>query len=604
MLQVIGLSKGFGSQVLFENISFNLNPGERLGVVGRNGHGKSTLFRLLLGQESIDSGSIKLPRDYRLGHLSQKLVFSEKNVLSEACLGLPELEGGWKEVYKAETVLHGLGFSDHDFRQCPLNLSGGFQIRLNLAKLLVSEPNLLLLDEPTNYLDIPSVRWLIRFLNAWPDELMLITHDRGFMDQVTTHTLAIHRGSIKKVEGNTTKLYEQIATEEELHEKTRINQLKKREKTEEFINRFRAKASKASAVQSRVKALEKIESLDQLMEVAALSFRFNSLPFQGRYICSIKDLSFGFDRDKMLISDFSLSIRAGERIGVIGQNGKGKTTLLNLLAGEFQPSSGAIAFSENAKLAYFGQTNVERLDPEKTIESEVSEANPSNSRTHTRNICGAMMFGGDLALKKIKVLSGGERSRVLLAKVLAQPCNILLLDEPTNHLDMESSEELREAISDFSGAVMFVTHDEILLRQVATRLIVFDRERVCLFDGGYDDFLGSVGWNAEGTEEASSLKPSVRKLDSKNQQARNKKIRKEKLKPLERKMAKIENQIISLEELQKKEQDELIEITRSGYGADAVKLTRLIAEKQKRIDELFLELEELSEEHQRVLSEI
>src|SRR3989304_1688767 len=251
MLKVSGLEKAYGSQVIFDNVSFVMNPGGRLGVAARNGHGKTTLFRMILGEEQPDAGVISIPSYYTIGHLSQHIHFIEDTVLKEGCLSLPVSEDGVDESYKVETILMGLGFSVDDFNRNPNEFSGGYQVRLNLAKVLVSEPNLLLLDEPTNYLDIVSVRWLIRFLRDWPNELMIITHDRNFMDNVTTHTMAIHRSKIKKVAGNTYKLYEQIAMEEEVYEKTRVNDDKKRKEIEEFVNRFRAKATKAKAVQSR-----------------------------------------------------------------------------------------------------------------------------------------------------------------------------------------------------------------------------------------------------------------------------------------------------------------------------------------------------------------
>ncbi|MCB0334001.1 MAG: ATP-binding cassette domain-containing protein [Bdellovibrionales bacterium] len=607
MLQISNLSKSYGHQVLFEQVDFTVHAGERVGIVGRNGHGKSTLFRILLGEESYDTGSIKVPKDYRIGHLSQHLVFEKPTVLDEACLGLKVQEGGWVETYKAEAVLLGLGFSEDDLKKSPQMLSGGFQIRLNLAKLLVSSPNLLLLDEPTNYLDLPSVRWLARFLTQWEHEVMIITHDRGFMDRVTTHTMAIHRKKVKKIRGNTTKLYNQIEQEEIIHEQTRVNQEKKREKTEEFINRFRYKASKATQVQSKIKMLEKMGTLDALEEIQDLSFRFRECPFSGKFVCQIKDLGFGYQKDRRLISDLTFSIGKHDRIGIIGKNGSGKTTLLNLLARELQPTTGEISFSENANLAYFGQTNVDRLDPHKSIEQEVASAAEGHSRTQVRTLCGIMMFSGDAALKKISVLSGGERSRVLLAKVIAQPSNVLFLDEPTNHLDMQSAEELRSAILAFKGAVLFVTHDELLLEEVANRLIVFDNNTVTFFEGGYNDFLRRVGWSGEELEDVQpqdSPSEGLSKKDKRRLRAELQKKRQKLLKPLEMKLTSIEEQIVASEELQEQYQAELIEITKNGYGDDAVKLTRQIAEEKNKVEQLFEELESTTGERDRVAAEI
>ena len=272
MIQVSNLSKAYGTQVIFDNVGFSVNTGERIGLVGRNGHGKTTLLRMITGEEKPDSGVISIPNNYTVGYLSQHLQFSRDSVLQEGCLGLKSSDDGRDESYKAETVLMGLGFSVEDFSSHPLDLSGGYQVRLHLARLLVSEPNLLLLDEPTNYLDIVSIRWFMRFLKGWRGELILITHDREFMDSVTTHTMGIHRNKIRKIAGTTLKLYQQILMEEEVYEQTRINEEKRRREVEQFINRFRAQATRARAVQSKIKALQRKEMLEELSGVKDLEF--------------------------------------------------------------------------------------------------------------------------------------------------------------------------------------------------------------------------------------------------------------------------------------------------------------------------------------------
>jgi len=492
MLQINDLSLSFGGQALLDEISFNLHSGERIGLVGRNGSGKTTLFRLITGEVRPDEGRISLPKNYTIGYLQQHLRFSEPTVLQEACLGLRAEEKD--QVWKAEKILTGLGFSPEEHYKSPAEFSGGFQVRLNLAKVLLAEPHLLLLDEPTNYLDIVSIRWFTRFLQRWPSELMLITHDRDFMNSVTTHTMAIHRRKIKKIAGDTAKLFEQIAVEEEVYEKTRQKEEKKREETIEFINRFRALAARASLVQSRVKALEKMGQKQELAKVMDLGFRFNSLAFPAKQLMRVKEISFGYTPERTLIEDFSLDIGKKDRICVVGKNGKGKSTLLRLLAGELAPQSGQITNHADCRIGYFGQTNIERLDPNLTIEQEFTRLRPDLKYGDIRKTCGAMMFGGDLALKSISILSGGEKSRVSLGKILLAPTNLLLLDEPTNHLDVESCDSLIAAIDDFPGAVIIVTHSEMFLHHLAKRLIVFSEERAALFEGTYQDFLDRVGW--------------------------------------------------------------------------------------------------------------
>ncbi|UCH80594.1 MAG: ABC-F family ATP-binding cassette domain-containing protein [Nitrospiraceae bacterium] len=603
MIRVDNLNKSYGGQVIFKNAGFTVNPGERVGLVGRNGHGKTTLFRIILRQEKADSGVINTPNGYAIGHLSQHVTFTEDTVLKEACLSLPVNDTGIDETYKAEAILMGLGFSSRDFALDPMDLSGGFQIRLNLAKVLVSDPDLLLLDEPTNYLDIVSMRWLGQFLQSWKKELILITHDRGFMDSVTSHTMAIHRCRIKKTSGPTEKVYRQLLMEEEIYEKTRINDAKKRKEVEQFINRFRAKATKARAVQSRIKALQKKDVKDRLDEISTLDFIFNSAPFTGRQYMEVRDLSFGFDSEAPgLIDGLSFYIGKKERIAIIGKNGMGKTTLLNLLAGDLTPLTGTITYHKHLKLAYFGQTNIVRLDPEKTVEQEIMNAHPDHNRGIARGICGVMMFPGDTALKKVSVLSGGEKSRVLLGKLLVSPANLLLLDEPTNHLDMEATESLVEAVDAFSGSVIIVTHSEMILHALATRLIIFDDGKITVFEGTYQDFLDRVGWKDEKasdqTDSESQFLPKA-KVNKKLLRRIRAELINEKSKVLggiQKKIDTTEKDIMSLEEKMENDNNDLLDASVKGDGGTIKTLSKAIHDKKSRVDRLFIELEQLHNE--------
>jgi ATP-binding cassette subfamily F protein 3 len=336
--------------------------------------------------------------------------------------------------------------------------------------------------------------------------------------------MAIHRCNLRKEAGPTDKVYQQLLLEEEIHEKTRVNDNKKRKETEDFINRFRAKATKAKAVQSRVKSLEKKGRLEKLADIRNLDFAFRTAPFTGKRLMDVKDLSFSFDNDgPLLIDGFSLEVGKKDRIAIIGKNGKGKTTLLNLLAKELKTDLDIVDYHDQLRMAYFGQTNINRLDDLKTIEEEIMHVHPEGNRGATRKICGTMMFTGDAALKKISVLSGGEKSRVLLGKLLVSPSNILMLDEPTNHLDMESNDSLIEALDAFNGAVVIVTHSEAMLHALATRLIVFDDGKVTLFEGTYQEFLDSVGWKSENDANA----PRVQKVKSKKKSVNKKQLRRE-----------------------------------------------------------------------------
>jgi ATP-binding cassette subfamily F protein 3 len=339
------------------------------------------------------------------------------------------------EKRKAEKILLGLGFSIDQINRPPSEFSGGYQVRINLAEVLVSEPDLLLLDEPTNYLDVISIRWLAQFLRMWSGELLLITHDRGFMDQVISHTVGIHRKKARKVSGKTEKLYEQIIKEEEIHEKTRLNDDKKRKETEQYINRFRAKARLAGMVQSRIKALEKQEQLVKLEGIKTMEFSFAFKDTPAKYLLNCENITFGYDEKNPLIKELSVSVGIHDRIAVIGKNGKGKTTLLKLLVNELKGQTGVITGHHQTTDGYYVQTNTINLNHNFTIEEELMAQ--GCERQKARDIAGSMMFEGDNALKKISVLSGGEKSRVLLGKILVSPCNLLILDEPTNHLDME-----------------------------------------------------------------------------------------------------------------------------------------------------------------------
>jgi ATP-binding cassette subfamily F protein 3 len=603
MLRIEKLKKSYGAEALFEDVSFIVNPGERVGLVGRNGHGKTTLMRIISGEESVDSGVVLAPKFYRIAHLSQHLDFTEKTVIAEAAGSIPADEDGCDQSWRADAILAGLGFGAEELAADPWTLSGGFQVRLNLVKALLSDPNLLLLDEPTNYLDIVSLRWLRGFLRAWRGELIIITHDRGFMDSVTTHTLGIHRRRVRKVMGPTWKLYEQIALEEEVHEKTRRNEEKKIQEVERFIERFRSKATKASLVQSRVKALEKKERLEVLGAIKNLDFEFNYSRYNPKVLMDVRGVSFSYDKDiEPIINNLSLTIGRRDRIAVVGRNGKGKSTFMNILAGGLEPCSGDVQRGLDMRPGYFAQTNVVRLDPERTIEEEMIAAEPDANRTRARSVCGAMLFEGDRALKKISVLSGGEKSRVMLGKILLSPINLLLLDEPTNHLDMDSVESLVEAIEAFDGAVVIVTHSETVLERVADRLLVFDRGRAELFEGTYGEFLDKVGWAGE--EGAGGSKGNgkgrarevggVSKKEARRLRALIKKERTAALAPLRKRTTEVEAEITGLE----KKLSELGVSLQDAYGSEdtdsIAALSKAHHETESRIESLFGELERLS----------
>jgi len=600
MIGVENLHKSFGSQILFEGAGFKLNPKERIGLVGLNGHGKTTLFRIIIGEESPDVGTISVPKHYRIGYVRQHLDFTKDTVLKEGMTGLAAQERD--HYWKVEKVLAGLGFNKDDIKRHPSDFSGGFQVRLNLAKVLVSEPDLLLLDEPTNYLDITSIRWVERFLMNWPRELMLITHDRGLMDKLVTHTMGIYRKKVRKIAGNTEKYYAQIAQEEEVHEKTRIKDERRRKEIEQFIARFRAKARLANLVQSRIKTLAKVGRKEKLEKLKTLDFAFRSSSFSGKNVLNTRDLSFSYDSNKPLIKDFNITIRAGDRICVVGKNGKGKTTLLKLLAGVLRSQSGEIVLNPAVQKGFFEQTNIQSLVDTRTVEEEIIYSHSDIDRQQARNICGAMLFEGDNALKKIGVLSGGEKSRVLLGKLLAKPVNLLLLDEPTNHLDLESCDALLAAIDSFGGTVVMVTHNEMFLKTLAERLVVFHNDEIHLFEGGYQQFLEKVGWEDEedvspfGTGENNKNNARI-KLSKKEIRRRRSEFITERarvLKPLELSLHRTESHIERHEKTLAELHIVMQTATQDGDGSRITELSKSIHRCQEDIERLYDELVKFS----------
>ena len=498
---------------------------------------------------------------------------------------------------KLEKILFGLGFTDEMLKLKPNQLSGGFQVRLNLAKTLVSNPNMLLLDEPNNYLDIISIRWLSRFLNAWQGELILITHDRSFMDGVVSHVIGLHRKKIRKIKGKTEKYYSQLSYEEETYEKARVNDEKKIKEMERFINKFRAKARQGSLVQSRVKTLNKLEKKNKLYQIQKLDFDFLYKPTPAKILFSAKNISFGYTNENILIKDFTISIAPHDRVCIIGKNGKGKTTLLKLLAKKLKAQKGELASHHLTEIGYYEQTNVNSLNPNNTVLQEIAEGHPMIEAQRIRKIAGMMMFSADNALKKISVLSGGEKARILLGKILVKPVNVLMLDDPTNHLDMESASALLNAIHDFKGAVIMVTHNEDFLNKLANKLIVFKKNELLHLDYGYKDFLKKVSWDdipeiKEKTEEKIKL--------SNKDKLKLKEKRKEELKPIKELIRKKERNIEESENNTTKINQDLINASAEKDSVKIANLSKILYKEKQKLDKLYLDLEELLAKQEKI----
>ncbi len=601
MIQLSNLSKSFGGQSLFNDVNFKVQAQQKIGFVGRNGSGKSTLFKMILDEEPHDSGSISIPKNYRIGALKQHLVFTEPTVREECSLVLPEDEQ-WN-FYKIEKLLFGLGFSESDLDKDPLSFSGGFQIRINLVKLLATEPNMLLLDEPTNYLDLPSLRWLKRFIREFDGEVILITHDRDFMDAVSTHTMGVQRKGLRLIAGDSHKYYATLEMEDETYEKTKANQDKKRKELEEFVARNKARASTAALAQSKQKELDKMGEMEDLSSDANLSFGFNYRDTPAKVIFRANDLGFGYDPEAPLFQHLTFAMEKGRRLAIIGKNGKGKSTLLNYIAGELPEQQGTLEYHPSTVFGHFGQTNIERLNTQHTIVDEIASMSKEIGIPQARNIAGRMMFSGELGDKKIEVLSGGERSRVMLGKIIAKPANLLFLDEPTNHLDMQSIDALADAIDAFEGSLIMVTHSEMLLHRLADALIIFHKGGAEYFDGTYADFLEKIGWE----EEEGSIKPKKKK--SKLHHKERKKLRKVVItersaerKPYTQEISECEIKIEKLEETMAVKNEALTEASNSGDNDAIMALSKEVGLIQQEIDALFERLETATERDEEIMA--
>jgi ATP-binding cassette subfamily F protein 3 len=595
MIELFDLNKAYGEQVLFQGASFSVFRGEKIGLVGRNGHGKSTLLKMIVGEEEMDGGRRIVSKDYKIGYLRQMADFTEDTVLDETARGLPGKEKD--DIWKVEKILTGLGFTEEDFSKPPEIFSGGYQMRMELAKVLVSRPDMLLLDEPTNFLDIISIRWLESFLEKWKGEFVIISHDRNFMDSVVTHVAGIHRAKIRKMEGITGQYYFTLEKEEEIHEKRRINEDKKRKQIEEYISSFRAKARRAKSVQSSIKRLDKMGKMEKLSDIKGLSFSFNCAAFRPPVAMKISGLSFSYDGAvPYLIDGLDLTVERGDKICIAGANGKGKTTLAKILAGKIKPLKGRIKINPQVSMAFYEQGNTAELEDNNSVEEEIYSVDSGKSRTRIRTICGNMMFSGDNALKKISVLSGGERSRVLLARTLLFPSNLLILDEPTHHLDMESCSALMNAVSEYEGAAIVVTHDECFLRKIANKLIIFSDNGITVFPGNYSEFLEQVGWDKSDTDAGSRTKnpgqqKPLSKKEKRRRRAANRALLKRKLSGFESKIGQLEKKIENAENEHNVLTAKLVESSEQQDAENIAFISKSLKEKKEEIDRLYAGLD-------------
>ena len=499
MVSIEHLSIEYSSRPILDDITFLINQRERIALVGKNGAGKTTLLRMLAGVETPTSGRISKMGDITIGYLPQVMMHVDGKTLREdvmsiiQCSDVQEFRSSGEEarfIAEMDRTIIGLGFERKDFDRPCSEFSGGWRMRIELAKILLQHPDLLLLDEPTNHLDIESIQWLEEFLKTNGSALVLVSHDRAFLDNVTTRTIEITLGRIYdyNVPYSQFKVLRQERHEQQV--RTYMNQQKMIQETEEFIERFRYKATKAVQVQSRIKQLEKLDRLEvDLEDNSRLSLRFPPAPRSGDFPVIVEDLRKDFG-DHMVFQNANFTIRRGEKVAFVGKNGEGKTTLVRCIMGQLD-YLGNLKIGHNVKIGYFAQNQAALLDGEMTVFETIDYVAVGDIRTKIRDILGAFMFGGEASEKKVKVLSGGERSRLAMIRLLLEPCNLLILDEPTNHLDMQSKDVLKAALKEFNGTVICVSHDRDFLDGLVDKVYEFGGGRVREHLGGIYDFLRS-----------------------------------------------------------------------------------------------------------------
>jgi ATPase subunit of ABC transporter with duplicated ATPase domains len=537
-----GVCKQYGRQVLFVDASFQLNAGEKIGLVGPNGSGKTTLFRMIVGEEEPDEGEVTVPRKLSIGYFKQDAEeMSGRSVLDEAIAGsgrlgalhheLEELQhaladpdragdmdkllarfgevqeeyehlGGYALESRTREILHGLGFDDERIDGDVGALSGGWKMRVAMARVLLGEPDVLLMDEPTNHLDIESIIWLESFLKSRPGALLMTSHDREFMNRVVSKIAEIDDGMITTYSGDYDFYERERAIREANREAAYARQQAMLAKEQRFIERFAAHAAKAAQVQSRVKALEKIERIELPKRRRVVKFEFRPPPRSGDQVATLEGVAKSYGR-RVVHAGLDLTIRRGERWSVMGKNGAGKTTLLKMIAGALAPDAGRVTLGASLKMGYFAQQALDLLDPDLTIEEQLRKDFPHESIGVIRNLAGAFQFSGDEIDKKIRALSGGEKTRLVMARMLLHPPNFLVLDEPTNHLDLATKEMLLESLGGFDGTMIFVSHDRAFLRALSNRVLEIGGEdgtdgKACVYPGSYVDYVARSGHEAPG----------------------------------------------------------------------------------------------------------
>jgi ATP-binding cassette subfamily F protein 3 len=632
LVTISNLSLAFLGKIIFNKIGLQVEAGNKVGLVGPNGSGKTTLLKLITGEVYPDKGEIKRGKDVRIGYLSQDIrsalsgnilqavldsIPKRKNLIREIARidsSLKNIQGkdnqlklagrlaelhqemGYLDaqfpVHDAKRILSGLGFHDADFNSPISTLSEGWKMRAHLGSLLYQSPDLLLMDEPTNHLDVQSVHWLEQFLQKYKGSIILVSHDKDFLNRQTNQTISLEPEGMKSYRGNY-NFYLNARNEERLNLlRQEKNQEQKIKDAQKFIERFRYKATKARQAQSKIKLLKKMDIVESHRPQTIIHFSFPDIPISGREVMAIRNISKGF-KDKSLYKNINLSIFRGERIAIIGPNGSGKTTLLKIIAGETKPDCGEITLGHNISIGYFAQHHMDMLDPVNTIIEEVSHSAPNESTGFIRRLCGAFLFSGEDVDKSISVLSGGEKARVSLAKLLASPGTFMLMDEPTNHLDLMSSEKLIDSLTKYKGTLLFVSHNQSFVNRLATKIWSITEEGIEEYPGNlneYFDYLERIAKVLPDPPEKEYKALNNVKMDrkaEKRQDAEKRKKIRDTIKPIKDKLSTLEDRISLLE---KREQELEIILSDPTVFADTEKTPSILTEYSNvrdKIKELF-----------------
>ncbi len=645
MIDLINISLQFNGKYLFKDVNYKISSGDRISLVGANGTGKSSLLKIIIGELSPEEGTVQRQKNISIGYLPQELIYhTNKTLLDEALSALTDIIAlqdkeklinkqledssldeetrndlihqlgeihhklfdmdSYSASSKVEKILLGLGFSQDDFDKPTNTFSGGWQMRIALAKILIAQNDILLLDEPTNHLDLDSLNWLINFLKAYQGALVIVSHDKNFINQVTNKTLEIYLGKFYSFKGDYDSYLKYKAERDiQLLHQFELQQ-KKIQETQRFIERFRYKATKARQVQSRIKQLEKMELVEIPDIKGDISIKFPTPVQSGRFPIELKNCSKSFG-DKIVLDKIDLTIERGDKIAFVGPNGAGKTTLAKIIAGEIDFDSGSRVVGHNTFISYYAQDVADNLDPELDIIDSVSGINEEKTLGELRTLLGSFLFSGDDVFKKVGVLSGGEKSRVALCKILLTKANLIILDEPTNHLDIDSKRILQKALIDFTGSLVIVSHDVDFLRPIANKIVDVRSKKIKIYYGDIDYYLEKSKSEITHSEDdkKKSIKEESQVVSRKDQKRIEAELRNKKYqatKTLNKEIELLENKIASLESEQKNLLEKLND-ERLYSNSDEIKN---ISVRLKEIDKELKSLFEKWEENNEKVSEI